>query len=76
MKKPALYRRRTAKRTRPTLVGHLDAWRDAADDLEAAWRRWRSAVSPDARADSALAFFAALDREETAAGAFQLAWES
>ena len=60
---------------RPLLLAHLDAWRDAADDVEAASRRWRAA-SGHARNDAALAFFAALDREEQAAAAYQLALEA
>jgi acyl-CoA reductase-like NAD-dependent aldehyde dehydrogenase len=60
---------------RPTLIAYLDDWRDAADDVEAASRRWRAA-SPGERADAALAFSAALEREETAAFMYQLAWEA
>ena len=62
-------------RQRSLLLHQLDAWRDAATDVEAAWRRWRAA-SGCSRADAAHAFFAALDREEKAASAYQLAWES
>lgn len=67
-------RERIAQR-RPTLIAYLDHWRNAADDVEAASRRWRAA-SPGERADAALAFFAALEREETAAFVYQLAWEA
>ena len=63
------------RQRRPLLLPYLDAWRDAADDVEAASRRWRAA-SAHARSDAALAFFAALDREEQAAAAYQLAWEA
>jgi hypothetical protein len=53
---------------RATLIGYLDDWRDAADDVEVASRRWRAAP-PGQRGDAAFAFFAALEREETAARA-------
>jgi hypothetical protein len=60
---------------RATLIGYLGAWRAAADDVEVASRRWRAAP-PSQRADAALAFFAALEREETAASVYRLAWEA
>ena len=60
---------------RPILLAHLDAWRAAAIDVEASSRRWRSAAGSE-RADAALAYFAALEREEKAAAAYQLAWEA
>jgi hypothetical protein len=60
---------------RPVLLAYLDAWRAAAIDVEASSRRWRSATREE-RAGAALAFFAALEREEKAATAYQLAWEA
>jgi hypothetical protein len=68
-------RSRDLRERRPLLLAYLDAWRNAADDVEAASRRWRAA-SGHTRSDAALAFFAALDREEQAAAAYQLAWEA
>jgi hypothetical protein len=70
--------RRSSGRTtvrRAMLLAHLDAWREAADDVEASSRAWRGASSNE-RSDAALVFFAALEREKTAAFAFQLAWEA
>ena len=61
-------------RHRRTLLVYFDAWRDAAADVEAAWRRWRSAP-PASRAEAALGFFAALEREEKAASVYELAWQ-
>ena len=50
----------------------FDAWRDAAYDVEAASRRWRSAPADDLEA-AAWGFFAALDREEKAASEYERA---
>ena len=72
--KGAAPRTRIAQR-RPMLLVHLDAWRDAAVEVKAAWRRWRVA-SGGTRANAALAFFAALEREEKAADVYRLASES
>ena len=66
--------REPSPRRRRVLLVHHDAWREAADDVEAASRRWRAAALAD-RADAAVAFSAALEREEKAASAYQLAWE-
>jgi hypothetical protein len=60
---------------RPVLLTFLDAWREAADDVEECARRWRAACIDD-RADAAAAFFAALEREERAAVAYELVWQS
>ena len=57
---------------RHLLLNYLDAWRDAADDVEAAARYWAKAQVDEQRA-AALVFFAALDREETAAAVYELA---
>lgn len=57
---------------RQLLLGHLDAWRNAADDVEAAARYWAKAYVGERRAAS-LVYFAALDREETAAAVYELA---
>ena len=67
--------REPATQRRSVLLAYFDAWRDAADHVEAASRRWRAA-SGRARTEAALAFFAALDREEKAAAEYQLAWEA
>jgi hypothetical protein len=64
-----------AAERRRVAVRCFDSWRTAAYDVEAASRRWRSA-SPDERHEAALAFFAALDREEKAALEYELAWRS
>jgi hypothetical protein len=57
------------------LLAHRDAWHDAATAVEATANRWRDAIA-DERAREARAFFAALEREEAAAHAYQLACEA
>jgi hypothetical protein len=57
---------------RSVAVNRLDAWRGAADDVEAAARHWRS-VPETGRPSAALVYFAALDREEKAAGEYERA---
>ena len=59
----------------PLLLAHRDAWHDAATDVEATANRWRAATVGE-RAGRAQAFFAALEREEAAARAYQLACEA
>jgi hypothetical protein len=56
-------------------VRRFDSWREAADDVEAAARRWQN-TSPDDRRAAALGFFAALDREEKAAAEYEQAWRA
>jgi len=53
----------------------FDSWRAAADDVEAASRRWQT-TSPDDRCAAALGFFAALEREEKAAAEYEQAWRA
>jgi hypothetical protein len=53
----------------------FDAWRDAAYDVEAAARRWRSAPADDWEV-AAWAFSAALEREEKAAREYERAWQA
>jgi hypothetical protein len=65
---------RAAERRRAA-VRRFDSWREAADDVEAASRRWRTASAADRRA-AALGFFAALDREEKAAAEYEHAWRA
>jgi hypothetical protein len=57
------------------LVNAMDAWRQAADDVEAAARAWRSASALQ-RSGTADAYFAALDSEQHAATDYELAWET
>jgi hypothetical protein len=58
--------------TRAGAVRAFDAWREAAYDVEAAARRWRSTPADDWEA-AAWAFSAALEREEKAARAYERA---
>jgi hypothetical protein len=60
---------------RATVVRCLDAWREAAYDVEAAARRWRAGPADDREA-AASGFFAALEREEKAATEYERAWRS
>jgi hypothetical protein len=60
---------------RARAVRCFDAWRDAAYDVEAASRRWRTAQADDWEA-AASGFFAALDREEKAATEYERAWRA
>jgi len=60
---------------RAGVVRCFDAWRDAAYDVEAAARRWRTAPAGDLEG-AALGFFAALEREEKAATEYELAWRA
>jgi hypothetical protein len=53
----------------------MDAWRGAADVVEATARDWTSAEALR-RAVAAGAYFAALDREERAAADYERAWET
>ena len=57
---------------RARAVHAFDAWRDAAYDVEAASRRWRSAPADDMEA-AAWTFSAALEREEKAARDYERA---
>jgi hypothetical protein len=59
----------------PLRLAHRGAWLDAAGAVEATANRWRAAGT-DQRAREARRFFAALDREEAAARAYQLACEA
>jgi hypothetical protein len=52
----------------------MDAWRTAADVVEATARDWTSAQALR-RAVAAGAYFAALDREQRAAADYERAWE-
>jgi hypothetical protein len=65
---------RAAERRR-LAVRRFDSWREAAYDVEAASRRWQTASAHDRHA-AALAFFAALDREEKAATEYENAWRA
>ena len=65
---------RAAERRRLAVRG-FDSWREAAYEVEAASRRWQAA-SADDRHGAALAFFAALDREEKAAAEYEHAWRA
>lgn len=65
---------RSAER-RSAAIRCFDSWREAAYDVEAASRRWRTAA-PDEQPAAALAFFAALDREEKAAAEYEHAWRA
>jgi hypothetical protein len=58
--------------TRAGAIRRFDAWREAAYDVEAASRRWRSASAEDWEA-AACGFFAALEREEKAASEYERA---
>jgi hypothetical protein len=53
--------------------GYSDAWREAATDADLAFGWWVSATVPD-RSGAATAYFAAFEREEKAALAYQDAW--
>jgi hypothetical protein len=68
-----------AESTRPQLrrhaLSHYDAWREAATDVEAASRYWQAAQDEE-REGAALAYFAALDREEKAAAEYKIAWRA
>ena len=61
-----------AEAARSQAIRCFDARRDAAYDVEAASRRWRSAPADDWEA-AAWGFFAALDREEKAASEYERA---
>jgi hypothetical protein len=52
-----------------------DDWRSATVDAERAFRRWANAARTD-RDDAAVAYLAATDREEQAAGEYRRAWEA
>src|SRR5690348_2521045 len=52
-----------------------DDWRGATVDAELAFRWWVSAPHAD-RHDAAIAYMAAIDREEQAANEYRRAWES
>ena len=69
---PAIGLRRIARRE---VVRAIDAWRAAADVVEATARDWTSAQA-SRRAVAAGAYFAALDREERAAADYERAWET
>jgi hypothetical protein len=60
---------------RAKVVRCFDAWCDAAYDVEAASRRWRSAPVEE-WGMAAAGFFAALDREEKAATEYERAWRA
>ena len=55
--------------------GYSDAWREAATDAELAFGWWVRATVPD-RSGAATAYFAAFEREEKAALAYQDAWRA
>lgn len=61
--------------SRAVVLRRFDAWREAAYDVEAASRRWRTA-SDDERDRAVWAFFAALEREEKAAVEYERAWRA
>jgi hypothetical protein len=50
-------------------------WHEAATDSELAFRWWVDASVSDRRV-AAIGYFAALEREERAARAYQTAWEA
>ena len=56
-------------RREPTFKPVRDAWRDAHDEAEDAWRTWRCAGGTDAY----LAYRAAVDREDAAQDALAAA---
>jgi class 3 adenylate cyclase len=60
---------------RASVVRCFDAWREAAYDVEAASRWWRTAPAEDWEA-AASGFFAALEREEKAASEYERAWRA
>ena len=69
---PAIGLRRIARRE---VVLAMDAWRAAADVVEATARDWTDAEA-SRRAVAAGAYFAALDREERAAAQYERVWEA
>jgi hypothetical protein len=74
-------RRRGRKRARDltplrvVLDGLAQEWRAAELDAESALRRWRGA-GPEQRTLAAVAYVAAMDREERAATRYRMAWEA
>jgi hypothetical protein len=65
----------SAAERRLVAVRRFDWWREAAYEVEATSRRWQTA-SAEERHAAALAFFAALDREEKAAAEYEHAWRA
>jgi hypothetical protein len=65
----------TRAQLRRYVLSYYDAWREAAIDVEAAARQWRAARDAE-RNGAALAFFAALDREQKAAAEYEIAWRA
>ena len=63
----------TPPQLRQHALSYYDAWREAATDVEAASRHWQAARDGE-REGAALAYFAALDREEKAAAEYKVAW--
>ncbi len=58
-----------------TVERYREGWHEAATDAELAFRWWIDANASDRR-PAAIGFFAAFEREERAACAYQTAWEA